>query len=212
MKIAVANLKAEFGEEETRRWFESFLKEAEGHNLTDKEIIICPSTPFLSLFPPSRDFKLGSQSLSQFEKGTFTGEITAPMLKPLVEYALVGHSEERRVTQETEEAIQAKINLTNKYGIKVILCLESVEKYIGEIYALAYEPSSAIGTGQAEDASVSWQKMIELRANIQAQYYLYGGSVNPDNAEFFTRAGFDGVLVGKKSLEPVSFLSIVDKL
>ena len=214
LKLVIANLKAELDTTETKTWLKGFTSLLKQTQLKNKQIIIAPPFIYLDMFKQQKEeyslnIALGSQSLSEFAQGKYTGEITAAMLKDFVEYVIIGHSEERRINQETKQDIQKKIDLANKYKVKVILCLERKEKYTGEIFALAYEPTAAIGTGKAESATKSYSQMQIFKQNIKAQHYLYGGSVNNDNVQEFIQAGFTGVLVGKQSLEPKKLIEIV---
>ncbi|HLW33981.1 MAG TPA: triose-phosphate isomerase [Aequorivita sp.] len=85
---------------------------------------------------------------------------------------------------------------------------------------IAYEPVWAIGTGetatpqQAQDMhkyirkviSESYTKAIAAQVSI-----LYGGSVNPENAEeIFGQADVDGGLIGGASLQVESFMKIIN--
>ena len=73
------------------------------------ELIICPSTPFLYIFQ-NDSYKLGSQDISRYESGPHTGENTGEQLASLnIEYALVGHSERRKLFKEEEKTIIEKI-------------------------------------------------------------------------------------------------------
>ena len=83
---------------------------------------------------------------------------------------------------------------------------------------VAYEPVWAIGTGMAATPEIAGGMMSHIRAVLAAQYgaerasdvpLLYGGSVNPGNAEsFMEQADVNGALVGGASLDPASFVSI----
>lgn len=85
---------------------------------------------------------------------------------------------------------------------------------------IAYEPIWAIGTGKsstAEDANkvisyirsrVSEKFGEEAAANIRIQY---GGSVKPHNIrDFMNQPDIDGALVGGASLEPDSYIQLVE--
>lgn len=216
-KIAVANFKAEFTETESKAWLNQFISQFASKTYPDKEIILCPPYLFLDYFRQVKvqsklNFKLGSQNLSSYERGTHTGEITASMLKSFVDYVIIGHSEERRISQETIESLQQKIDHAAMAGLKIILCQEQPEPLRGDFFALAYEPASNIGTGESADPAASWQKIQELSSSVQAQNYLYGGSVNSQNVSEFIKAGFNGVLVGKKTLDPKELLAIIEHL
>lgn len=82
---------------------------------------------------------------------------------------------------------------------------------------IAYEPVWAIGTGRSatpDDAGQMHAKVRETLATVYGEQatsipILYGGSVNPDNAEALLAASdVDGLLVGGASLEPGKFASI----
>jgi len=217
MKIAVANFKANLSESEAKNWLTEFSKLAGSSVLTDKEIILCPPLIYLELFRWSilKDklpVKLGAQVVSEYSEGSHTGEITAAMLSTYVQYALIGHSEERKIRQLTTDSIQEKIKHAIEQGIKVILCTQQRESYKGEIYALAYEPEGAIGTGAAADPEASFVHLSDLKSSQSVQYGLYGGSVNPENVSLYSKAGFEGVLVGKQSLDPHTFWAITENL
>jgi triosephosphate isomerase len=83
---------------------------------------------------------------------------------------------------------------------------------------IAYEPIWAIGTGrvatpeQAQEAITFVRALVADRDPEQAGRIriLYGGSVNPDNAEsLLSLPDVDGALVGGASLDPESFAAIV---
>lgn len=85
---------------------------------------------------------------------------------------------------------------------------------------VAYEPSWAIGTGQSASAEQAEEGCYLIRQTIADVYsdeianqirVLYGGSVNPENIdEIMAKPNIDGVLVGNASLEPKSFLQLVN--
>lgn len=86
--------------------------------------------------------RFASQNIFWEEKGVYTGEISAKMLKNLgVEYVVIGHSERRKYLNETDEMINKKVLAALKAGLKVILCIgenlsirkrgkKAVEKFI----------------------------------------------------------------------------------
>ena len=73
------------------------------------EVVVCP--PYVDLSAVSElikgsNIRLGAQNIHWAEKGAFTGEVSANMLKELgVEYAIIGHSERRQYFGETDETV-----------------------------------------------------------------------------------------------------------
>src|SRR5579862_4862705 len=64
----------------------------------DIEIVLAPS--MLSLQPLSiqidrRKFRLAAQNAYWRDEGAFTGEVSFTMLRDLISYAIIGHSERR---------------------------------------------------------------------------------------------------------------------
>lgn len=210
------------------------------------EVVVCP--PFLYLkdlwdvrHPTGMSdilVSLGAQNLFYEEKGAYTGEISASMLKDLgCEYVIIGHSERRKYFDETDETVNKKIKSAIKAGLKPIFCVgeteeqrnsgkaeEVVERQIKiglagienwklkiENLIVAYEPVWAIGTGNAcgvEDA----KKMREfIEKKIKNTSIVYGGSVNSQNAsDYVKKAGYNGFLVGGASLKPDEFIKIIN--
>src|SRR4030042_6009087 len=120
MKYIIANWKANKNLEQTKQWLETFSK-----NYEQKEnviVIIAPSFPFLqevaSFSKEIKNIYTAVQDLSQFEEGSFTGEVTAKSLQGLADYAILGHSERREKFNETDETIAQKVELAHKYQIK----------------------------------------------------------------------------------------------
>ena len=85
---------------------------------------------------------------------------------------------------------------------------------------IAYEPVWAVGAKQpatpedAREMRIYIQKVISDMVDdkvIASMPILYGGSVAPKNAQdFITTGGMQGLLIGRASIDPKSFKSIVD--
>ncbi len=161
------------------------------------ETVICPPFVYLSLVgivgnrvsDKRLSFSLGAQDLfwenPPAGKGSYTGEISAEMLKRFaVKYVIVGHSERRRHLGETNEIINRKIKTALKAGLRVIFCVGEKErnpnedylrfvkeeviaglkgiqrKFLGKLI-VAYEPIWAIGKkGSAADAPEDILQMV----------------------------------------------------
>ena len=80
---------------------------------TQNEVILC--VPYTDLFyallsAQNTNIKIGAQNMHWAEKGAYTGEVSAKMLKSIgVEYVIIGHSERRSYFNETDESVNKKI-------------------------------------------------------------------------------------------------------
>ena len=89
----------------------------------DVEVILFPSYTALHVFS-DYSIKFGAQNMHFEESGTYTGEISAPMLKELgCSCILLGHSDRRHKFNETNEMIANKVNTAIKHGFDVMLCV-----------------------------------------------------------------------------------------
>ena len=211
MKYFVANWKANKNFAEINDWINVFLKKYQPSN--NVKIIICPPFPFLLfLYKKLEGYNnifLGTQDISQFDNGPFTGEVTASMVTDLAKYTIVGHSERRQYFSEDESIIKKKINQAIKYKLEPILCIRDIkDKIFDEVKIVAYEPVSAIGSGNNEPVEkvLQFKKRLKLPKKI---IFLYGGSVNEFNAKNYLNKEIDGLLIGNASLNPIQLIKII---
>ncbi len=95
------------------------------------DVLVCPPfvylEPLLKLNRPKNLF-LGAQNISSEEKGAFTGEVSAFMLKNLgVRFSIIGHSE-RREMGETDELVKKKLEMAFANGLTPIFCIGEKER------------------------------------------------------------------------------------
>ncbi|MGY3777315.1 triose-phosphate isomerase [Isobaculum melis] len=119
-------------------------------------------------------------------------------------------------TLETYEAGQTAEWIENQITAGLVgLSNEQVASMV-----IAYEPIWAIGTGKSADATIA-DEICGVVRNTVAKLYgkevsdrvriQYGGSVKPENiAEYMAKENVDGALVGGASLEPASFLALLE--
>jgi triosephosphate isomerase len=218
--LIVANLKSYKNENEAKSWLESFSKIKDLNlDLTQKEIIICPS--FTQLFSFSSYFssnntnaKLGAQNVSPFDEGAYTGEVNAKQIKDFAQYVLIGHSERRSNFQESEQALEGKVKRALEQGLEPIFFAQSVNTVIPTGVKIAvYEPPSSISTvsgGIPDDPKVVSEAVGELKNKYILEQVLYGGSVDSTNvASFMSLGNVDGVVSGRASLDAEEFIKII---
>lgn len=167
---------------------------------TENEVVLC--VPYTDLFyalltAQGTNIKIGAQNMHFEEKGAYTGEISAQMLKAInVEYVIIGHSERRQYFNETDETVNKKVKSAFANELKPIVCVgetleeretgKTVEKITKqtelaleglpneqvENTIIAYEPIWAIGTGKtatSEDANNSIKEIRNKIAEIYGQ-------------------------------------------
>ncbi|MCS6825742.1 MAG: triose-phosphate isomerase [Caldilinea sp.] len=149
------------------------------NDVANVDCVVCP--PFIDIPAVSETLKgsniaVGAQNMHWAESGAYTGEISAPMLKGLATYVIIGHSERRQYFAETDETVNKKAHSAVTAGLTPILCVgESLEQnergetqtfVSSQVRAaltgftadqvkqiiIAYEPIWAIGTGRAATA------------------------------------------------------------
>ncbi|MBO7133665.1 MAG: triose-phosphate isomerase [Bacteroidales bacterium] len=147
------------------------------YEMPDNKTVII-GTPFTHLSTcvnvvDTNRIHVAAQNCSQFEKGAYTGEVSASMIRDLgVEYTIIGHSERRQYFGDTDEVIAAKLDQCYVNGLAPILCcgekleereagrhFEVIESQLRNALKnvsaenfcktiIAYEPVWAIGTGK----------------------------------------------------------------
>ena len=162
------------------------------------DVIIC--TPFIHLASVAQVLDpalvgLGAENCADQEKGAFTGEVSAEMVKSTgAQYVILGHSERREYQKETFEMLKVKVQLALKNGLKVIFCVgevlaereaniqnkcvkEALEGSVLDLSAeefrnviIAYEPVWAIGTGKTATAEQAEDMHAFIRSVIAEKY------------------------------------------
>ena len=170
---------------------------------TKNEVILC--VPYTDLFyalltVQGTNIKIGAQNMHFEEKGAYTGEISAKMLKSInVEYVIIGHSERRQYFNETDETVNKKIKAAFENGLKPIVCVGetleqrdegttidiitnqtklALEGLTDEQVAntiIAYEPIWAIGTGKTATSEDAQKAIKSIRDKI---CQIYGQNVS----------------------------------
>lgn len=103
----------------------------------DIEVVLAPNMMVLQPISHEidrRKFKLAAQNAFYKDEGAYTGETSFTMLRGLVDYVLVGHSERRIYFNETLEVVRDKVQAAVRNGITPILCVGETknERLAGE--------------------------------------------------------------------------------
>lgn len=163
------------------------------------EVVLAP--PMLSLQPLSlqldrRKFRLAAQNAYYRDEGAFTGEVSFTMLRDVVHYAIIGHSERRQYFNEDLKMIREKVKAAVRNGITPIICVGETEterkegltrrilhdqvttalqhltsREVGQV-AIAYEPVWAISTfgGKLAKPQQAQEAFEYIRHQIEQLY------------------------------------------
>jgi triosephosphate isomerase len=144
------------------------------------DMAVCPpfiAIPAVAEVLQASKIGVGAQNMYFEDSGAYTGECSAPMLKPYCQYVILGHSERREYFGETDEGVNKKTKAALAHGLTPIVCVgESLaQNEAGETHSfvsgqvkaafaglsaeqavacvIAYEPIWAIGTGKSASAA-----------------------------------------------------------
>jgi triosephosphate isomerase len=180
-----------------------FIKEFRSivKDIDDVEIVVAP--PFTALHAAAEAARnspvgIAAQDLYWEREGAFTGEISAAMIKEAGgDYAIIGHSERRRLFGETDETVHHKLVAALAAQITPIVCIgetleereagttfdvldrqikQGLDALTGDQVALlviAYEPVWAIGTGRNATADQAAEAHGHIRSRLRQ---WFGGS------------------------------------
>ena len=185
------------------------------------EVVLAPT--LLALQPMSmqidrRKFRLAAQNAYFKDEGAFTGEVSFTMLRDLVHYVIIGHSERRMYFHEDLPLVRDKVQAAIRNQITPILCVgetqherkegmtkrvlhDQVTTALANLTArevsemvVAYEPVWAISTFQGEFANPN--DVAEAMRNIRDQIAgLYGDKV-ADEVRVLYGGSVDSSVIG----------------
>lgn len=225
-KYVIGNWKSNKNKMAAQEWFSVF---ADCYRPVDGlEVIVAP--PFICLCSLSeyvqaldlKNFSLAAQDVSPFPKGSYTGAVAADMIKGMVDYVIIGHSERRRYFHETSQDTANKMSEAVDAGLKPIVCIDqpyamsqltALQGVDCDELLIAYGPKEAAMTRIPEQP----QRVAEAATFIsQVQSnrpVVYGGSLTVENvAEYLSLPELSGIFVGHSSLDPNTFAEICNKV
>jgi triosephosphate isomerase len=174
-----------------------FAKELRGvvKDVSDVKIVLAP--PFTALHAVAEALRnsnvaVSAQNFYWEREGAFTGEVSAIMVKEAgAEFAIIGHSERRRLFGETDATVNRKIFAAIAAELTPIVCVgETLEERernetlaildrqikngldrltVGQVgdLVIAYEPVWAIGTGRNATAAQAEEAHAHIRTRLR---------------------------------------------
>lgn len=167
-------------------------------NTGDAQVIVAPTSINLQAAVTTLQgstIQVAAQNMHQEEKGAYTGEISASMLKDTgVHTVILGHSERRAYFHESDELLAQKVNTALSHELQVIFCFgeeledrksgkhfDVVERQLKNAIfhltasqwsqiVLAYEPVWAIGTGETASPEQAQEMHAFIRKTVQDSY------------------------------------------
>ncbi|MCU0667294.1 MAG: triose-phosphate isomerase [Patescibacteria group bacterium] len=163
----------------------------------DIEIVLAPTMLHLqplSLQIDHRKFSLASQDAYHKDEGAYTGQVSFTMIRHLVKYGIIGHSERRHIFNESLDEVTKKVSAAYRNDITPILCVgeTTIDKLSGETnqvlhdqivtavsgltseeiesLVVAYEPVWAIGSGDYAKPHEVSSAIKTIRNNISELY------------------------------------------
>ena len=174
-----------------------FIKEFQSmvKDFADIEIVVAPAfTALHAVAEAARHTNIGvaGQNVYWEKEGAFTGEVSAPMLREAgAEYVIIGHSERRRLFQETDQTVNRRLMAALGATLTPIVCVgetleereagqtmavldrqikEGLDGLTGDQVAamvIAYEPVWAIGTGRNATPEQAGEAHAHIRTRIR---------------------------------------------
>ncbi len=200
--LIAGNWKMHQNAEETKSYFNTLSKEIKAAP-EGVEMLLCPVytslKPAVDAASPVKGLHIGAQNMHYEDKGAFTGEITAAMIRETgAGYVIIGHSERRQYFNETDETVNKKTQKALQAGLVPVVCVgellderkkgvhenivkDQVEAALKGISAdaagkivIAYEPVWAIGTGETASPEQAQDMHAVIRKKVAG---LYNGKI-----------------------------------
>lgn len=225
-KYVIGNWKSNKGQKAAQEWFDEFAglyRPTKGLEVivAPSHICLCSLSEYVGALDLEQ-FSLAAQDVSPFPKGSYTGAVAADMLKGLVDYVIIGHSERRRYFHETSQDTANKMSETVDSGLTPIVCIDQPYA-MSQLTALndidcdeliiAYGPTEA-ATARVPEQPGRVAEAVEFIHQVHSRRpVVYGGSLFPDNVdEYIALPLISGVFVGQSSLDAKSFAAICNKV
>lgn len=142
------------------------------------KVVLAPPFPYILLFKPKSGFAIGAQNLFWAKNGSYTGEVSAKILKSVgAEYVIAGHSERRRLGED-DDSISRKVKAGLEEGLKVILAIGEKDQNDSQSWQIIKHQL------QQGLKRVNRKSVRNLLIVYEPQFAISTGSVGePDNPE-----------------------------
>ncbi len=132
----------------------------------DIEVVLAPSLLVLqplSMQIDRRKFRLAAQNAFHKDEGAYTGEVSFTMLRDLVHYVIIGHSERRIHFHESLDTIRDKVAAAVRNEITPVLCVGEThdERHNGETKQVLHDQIttalSNLTAGEIENIVIAYE-------------------------------------------------------
>lgn len=205
--------------------------------IKDKKVVVLPPFPYLVFFR-NGEYALGSQDVSKYKEGSYTGEVSAKAIKTIgASYALIGHFERKKYFNESIQDFRMKIQNAVDEELIPIYCidqnevdykndkelkeienqLEAIPPYVKYVMVV-FEPSYMIGTKDNKVDVENIEKVImKIKEWLMERYInhsiIYGGGINSNNIDIIKSInGIDGLIISTSALDEEEFNTIYSKI
>ena len=183
-KLIVANWKMNLTVSQSSLLVHRLSERIKTHRMV--EVVLTPS--MLALQPVSlqidrRKFRLAAQNAYYKDQGAYTGEVSFTMLRDLVHYVLVGHSDRRYKFGESQDDVHQKVTAAFRNDMTPILCVGETlqEKQDGETMQVIHDQiNSALQHLTAEEVAhmvIAYEPVWALSTGTD---YLHHDTPKPD--------------------------------
>lgn len=223
MKYVIGNWKSHKNTMDVLAWCHAIGNAKLQFKTSQLTAVLCPSFVHLSMIHTALpDLALGTQTLSPFPDGAYTGAVSGRMVQDFAQYALLGHVERRKYFGETDQIVgnQAQQALENELTPIIAVSSQNWSNQLAQLSTaqlkkiiVMYEPPEAISTqGQGHAADLeSVKSAIQLiKSEYELKAVLYGGSVDSQNIlTYLQEELIDGVVPGAASLDGDEYIKMV---
>jgi len=192
--IIIGNWKLNGDTNDFRQTYINDLNSLFKTSMENIDVTICPTSIYINEFvqmTASTSLNIGSQNVSAFHIGAYSGETSAAMLKELgCHLSIIGHSERREFFNESNLDCNNKIKQLHQQNILPVLCIgesknersnnttnEVLAKQLSESLSdinvtsskplcVAYEPIWAIGSGASASPEIAQETHLFIREQL----------------------------------------------